>query len=115
MLGIIKRNFKYLTINSVVLLYKSMVRSHLGLECRIAAGGGRVSRFRVSVRVIGLLGSVVGLGLGLWLRLGFVLWLGLALEQAVSGTGWYSTCVPSLGLLQFCVGVWYKMRNRVTA
>ena len=43
MLGIIKRNFKYLTINSVVLLYKSMVRSHLGLECRIAAGGGRVS------------------------------------------------------------------------
>ena len=29
MLGIIKRNFKYLTISSFVLLYKSMVRSHL--------------------------------------------------------------------------------------
>jgi len=29
MLGIIKRNFKYLTIDSLVLLYKSMVRSHL--------------------------------------------------------------------------------------
>ena len=28
MLGIIKRNFKYLTISSFVLLYKSMVRSH---------------------------------------------------------------------------------------
>ena len=28
-LGIIHRNFKYLTINSFVLLYKSMVRSHL--------------------------------------------------------------------------------------
>ena len=29
MLGIIKRNFKYLTIDSLVLLCKSMVRSHL--------------------------------------------------------------------------------------
>ena len=29
MLGIIKRNFNYLTITSFVLLYKSMVRSHL--------------------------------------------------------------------------------------
>jgi len=29
MLGIIKRNFKYLTIDSLVLLYKSMARSHL--------------------------------------------------------------------------------------
>jgi len=29
MIGIIKRNFKYLTISSFVLLYKSMVRSHL--------------------------------------------------------------------------------------
>ena len=29
MLGIIKRNFKYLTIDSLVLLYKSMVRFHL--------------------------------------------------------------------------------------
>jgi len=29
MLGIINRNFKYLKINSFVLLYKSMVRSHL--------------------------------------------------------------------------------------
>ena len=29
MLGIIKRNFNYLTISSFVLLYKSMVRSHL--------------------------------------------------------------------------------------
>jgi len=28
-LGIINRNFKYLTINSFVLLYKSMVWSHL--------------------------------------------------------------------------------------
>ena len=28
-LGIIKRNFNYLTISSFVLLYKSMVRSHL--------------------------------------------------------------------------------------
>jgi len=28
MLGIIKRNFNYLTISSFVLLYKSMVRSH---------------------------------------------------------------------------------------
>jgi len=30
MLGIIKRNCKYITIDSLVLLYKSMVRSHLG-------------------------------------------------------------------------------------
>jgi len=29
MLGIIKRNFNYLTISSFALLYKSMVRSHL--------------------------------------------------------------------------------------
>ena len=29
MLGIIKRNFNYLTVNSFVLLYKCMVRSHL--------------------------------------------------------------------------------------
>jgi len=29
MLGIIKRNFKYLNSNSFFLLYKSMVRSHL--------------------------------------------------------------------------------------
>jgi len=29
MLGIIKRNFKYLTIDSLLLLYTSMVRSHL--------------------------------------------------------------------------------------
>jgi len=29
MLGIIKRNFKYLNSNSFVLLYKSTVRSHL--------------------------------------------------------------------------------------
>ena len=29
MLGIIKRNFKYLTIPTFVLLYNSMVRSHL--------------------------------------------------------------------------------------
>ena len=29
MLGIIKRNLNYLTISSFVLLYKSMVRSHL--------------------------------------------------------------------------------------
>ena len=29
MLGIIKRNFKYLTIPTFVLLYDSMVRSHL--------------------------------------------------------------------------------------
>jgi len=29
MLGIIHRNFKYLKINSFVLLYKRMVRSHL--------------------------------------------------------------------------------------
>ena len=29
MLGIMKKNFKYLTISSFVLLYKSMVRSHL--------------------------------------------------------------------------------------
>ena len=29
MLGIIKRNFKYLTITSFVLLYKLMVRYHL--------------------------------------------------------------------------------------
>jgi len=31
MLGIIKRNFNYLTVNSFVLLYKCMVRSHFGL------------------------------------------------------------------------------------
>ena len=29
MLGIIKRNFKYLTILTFILLYNSMVRSHL--------------------------------------------------------------------------------------
>jgi len=29
MLGVIKRNFKYLTVSTFVLLYKSMVRSHL--------------------------------------------------------------------------------------
>jgi len=29
MLGIIKRNFNYLTISSFLLLYKRMVRSHL--------------------------------------------------------------------------------------
>jgi len=34
MLGIIKRNFKYISINSFILLYKSMVRS------RSAGGAG---------------------------------------------------------------------------
>jgi len=29
MLGVIKRNFKYLTVSTFVLLYKSMVRLHL--------------------------------------------------------------------------------------
>jgi len=29
MLGLIKRNFKYLTVSTFVLLYKNMVRSHL--------------------------------------------------------------------------------------
>ena len=32
MLGIMKRNFSILTIDSLVLLYKSMVRSHLDTE-----------------------------------------------------------------------------------
>ena len=37
MLGIIKRNFKYLTIDSLVLLYKSMVRSHLDYSSSVWA------------------------------------------------------------------------------
>jgi len=31
MLGIIKRNFKHLTIQSFTMLYKNMVRSHLDI------------------------------------------------------------------------------------
>jgi len=33
MLGLIKRNFKYVTIPTFVMLYKSMVRSHLDYCC----------------------------------------------------------------------------------
>ena len=35
MLGLIKRNFKYVTIPTFVMLYKSMVRSHLDYCCSV--------------------------------------------------------------------------------
>jgi len=35
MLGLTKRNFKYVTIPTFVMLYKSMVRSHLDLCCSV--------------------------------------------------------------------------------
>jgi len=37
MLGIIRRNFKYLTIPTFILIYKSMVRSHLDYCCSVWA------------------------------------------------------------------------------
>jgi len=37
MLGIMKRNFRHLTIPTFVLLYKTMVRSHLDYCCSIWA------------------------------------------------------------------------------
>ena len=37
MLGIIKRNFRHLTIRTFVLLYKTMVRSHLDYCCSVWA------------------------------------------------------------------------------
>jgi len=37
MLGIIKRSFRHLTIPTFVLLYKSMVRSHLNYCCSVRA------------------------------------------------------------------------------
>jgi len=37
MLGIIKRNFRHLTIPTFVLLYKTMVRSHLDYCCSVWA------------------------------------------------------------------------------
>jgi len=33
--GLIKRNFKYVTIPTFVMLYKSMVRSHLDYCCSV--------------------------------------------------------------------------------
>ena len=37
MLGIIRRNFKHLTLPTFILIYKSMVRSHLDYCCFVWA------------------------------------------------------------------------------
>ena len=37
MLGIIRRNFKHLTIPTIILTYKTMVRSHINYCCSVCA------------------------------------------------------------------------------
>ena len=37
MLGVIKRHFKYITPETLILLYKSMVRTHMSMDTRFGA------------------------------------------------------------------------------